>query len=272
MNMEPRTSSAWEVWKPRVRPLFDLVFPRSCSLCNRTIIEASREALCDRCDAALIATDPACLRCSAPVNALLSVSEKRKKKCTYCERRRWYFRRAYCYTVYSETAAKAAKKMKLPNHEPLAIELGIRLANWMFENHAATLGQYQYVIPIPQHWVRRMTIRYNQAEVLAEQVAKILQVPLRRRWLYRTRLTEKQGTKSLQQRLHSLDESFSCRGRDSIRGARVLLVDDIVTSGATASDAARAIRVAGARSVDVLAFARGVGAITRNEAPKLNTE
>jgi len=76
----------------------------------------------------------------------------------------------------------------------------------------------------------------------------------------RTRWTDKQGTKSITERLQSVNGSFGCRNKKKVSGSSILLVDDIVTSGATANDAARALRNAGALRVEVVAFARGVGA------------
>lgn len=142
----------------------------------------------------------------------------------------------------------------------MAIELGKRVGLWLRQHKTFDANQYDFVIPVPQHWIRRITIRYNQAEVLAENISVELKIPLRRHWLFRTRWTEKQGTKTILERRTGVTNSFGCDARDSMDGANVLLVDDIVTSGATAHDASRALRKAGANRIDVAAFARGVGA------------
>jgi ComF family protein len=161
-------------------------------------------------------------------------------------------------------AAKATKKIKYAGQEPLANALGAILGQWLNNSEILEDAAFDWIIPIPQHWIRRITTRYNQAEVLAERVSKALDVPLNRKLLIRTRLTEKQGTKSIQQRLSTVHHSFGCQPKKSLDGCRVLLVDDVVTSGATVDDAARALRKAGAECVEVAAFARGVGAIKNN--------
>jgi predicted amidophosphoribosyltransferase len=143
----------------------------------------------------------------------------------------------------------------------LAVALGGILAGWLREILKWNEVPFDWVVPVPQHWVRRITTRYNQSEVLAELVAQSLDIPMHSKLLYRNRWTEKQGTKSIQQRLGSVGFSFACRRTTAVQGKSVLLVDDVVTSGATANDAARALRKAGAKRVEVAAFARGVGAI-----------
>lgn len=106
-------------------------------------------------------------------------------------------------------------------------------------------------------------VRYNQADILAERIAEEIGLPVNRHSLYRTRWTEKQGTKSIVDRLKDVRDSFACKPSKSIVDSRILLVDDVVTSGATANDAARALRLAGAKRVEVVAFARGVGAFDK---------
>ena len=156
-------------------------------------------------------------------------------------------------------AAKAARKIKQQNCESLAIELGRRVGCWLQNYEPFDSSVYDFVLPIPQHWFRRITVRYNQAEVLAENIARELEIPIRRHWLHRTRWTNKQGTKTIVERRSSVIDSFGCKQASELKGAKLLLVDDIVTSGATAHDASRALRRAGVVRIDVAAFARGVG-------------
>lgn len=204
---------------------------------------------------------PTSLRSGASVVGETTVTTK--KKCFYCERRKWAFRHAYCYTAYAGVAAKAARKIKQPSCEALAIELGQRVGLWLGTLNHFDSQQYDFVVPIPQHWFRRVTVRYNQAEVLAENVARELKLPVRRSWLYRTRLTDKQGTKTIVERRTSVTDSFGCKLASELKSSKILIVDDIVTSGATAHEAAAALRKSGAAKVDIAAFARGVGDFNR---------
>lgn len=240
-----------------LRPLMDLVYPRSCLLCAKPIIDFDQESICGRCDSQIVPTTHGCLRCSAPLPAN---QRQDAKTCFYCRSRKWSFRHAYCYTVYSGLAARGARQIKQPTCESLAIALGHRVGKWLTHVEHFDRSQYDCVVPIPQHWFRRVTVRYNQADVLAENIAKALSLPVERNWLFRTRWTEKQGTKTISERRTSVVNSFGCHSKWEVQGIRILIVDDIVTSGATADDAARAMRKAGAKQIDVAAFARGVSA------------
>ncbi len=252
-----------EYFRPWLRPLMDLVFPRHCAVCRGTIIDSSSEALCEACSNRLQPTEHVCLRCSAPVPRMTT----HRTRCYYCKSRHWAFQRAYCYTVYRGLEAKAARLIKEPGHEPLAIAMGDRVACWLAGHPTFDADRIDWIIPVPQHWWRRMTHRYNQAEVLAERIARGLCKPLKRHWLFRSRWTEKQGTKTIEERRRSIRNSFGCLPRSAIANGHVLLVDDIVTSGATAHEGAMALRHAGARRVDVVAFARGVGASIHTPTP-----
>ena len=246
------------------RALVDLVYPRICVLCSKPIVDWELESLCSNCESKINPTANGCLRCSAPLPASgIAMTESPKKKCYYCERRKWAFRNAFCYTAYSGAAARAARKIKQPSCEALAIELGGRVGRWLQTLAHFDIQRHDFVVPIPQHWFRRVTIRYNQAEVLAENVARELKIPVRSNWLYRTRLTEKQGTKTIVERRTSVTDSFGCKLASELKSAKILVVDDIVTSGATAHEAATALRKAGAAQVDIAAFARGVGSFNR---------
>ncbi len=245
------------------RPYVDLVFPRICMLCSKAIVDRMEESVCGKCLSEITPTESRCLHCSAPLPAAYGSIVDVPKKCFYCERRKWAFRRAYCYTAYAGTAAKAARKIKQQSCEPLAIELGRRIGKWLHSHPPFQESAYDFVVPISQHWIRRVTARYNQAEVLAENVSRELRIPIQRDWLYRTRWTDKQGTKTIAERRTSLLNSFACKPIDEIKKGKFLLVDDIVTSGSTAHEAALALRKAGATRIDVVAFARGVGAFQR---------
>ncbi len=264
--MIPTATSRTMLAKRWYRPLFDLVYPRICSLCSKPIVDSELESICSICQSQIKPTEFRCLRCSAPLPTSCETLVDAPKKCFYCERRKWSFRNAYCYTAYAGMAAIAARKIKQQNCESLAIELGRRVGCWLQNYEPFDSTVYDFVIPIPQHWFRRITVRYNQAEVLAENIARVLEIPIRRHWLHRTRWTNKQGTKTIVERRTSVIDSFGCKQSVDLKGAKLLLVDDIVTSGATSHDASRALRKAGVARIDVAAFARGVGGFNNRKA------
>jgi ComF family protein len=112
------------------------------------------------------------------------------------------------------------------------------------------------VIPVPLHWRRRWQRGYNQAEALARALAGACGFPCRSHWLARVRHTPAQHLLSPSARRANVQGAFHARKRPELAGATVLLVDDVLTTGTTCSEAARALRDAGVRKVIVAVVAR----------------
>jgi ComF family protein len=112
------------------------------------------------------------------------------------------------------------------------------------------------VVPIPLHWIRRIERGYNQSAALADAIGGMLGLRIGRRWLRRVRPTPKQYTQSATARRDNLKGAFRATYHCGANGLRVLLVDDVMTTGATASEAAKALKAAGAAQVFVAVLAR----------------
>jgi predicted amidophosphoribosyltransferase len=273
---------------PRWRSWIDWVYPNACTLCSRLLVHTQEHTLCNACRSEMIPIENACERCGAPLPATAIETtaqridpahaatsgrhargrkeKKRPPTCTFCENRKWEFSRVYSYTVYRDASVRAARFMKEPNYEPLTRCIGTIIGNWLasypLSPHLQLLdfAPLDLVVPIPQYWIRRFLHRYNQSEVLAEQVAACIGRPMAPFALGRCRWTQKQGMKTIEERRQNMRQVFVVRNRTAIANRRVLLVDDVMTSGATLNDAARALRAAGASSVHAVVFARGVNA------------
>ena len=111
------------------------------------------------------------------------------------------------------------------------------------------------VLPVPLHWRRKWKRGFNQSELLAREVARALGRPLETRGLFRLRPTAAQARLSRRDRLHQLTGAFVA-WPEKVEGMRVLLVDDVMTTGATVAEASRTLKDAGARGVKVAVLAR----------------
>ncbi|XZE46594.1 ComF family protein [Pirellulaceae bacterium SH467] len=238
-------------WTRSIRPFFDLLFPRFCTLCNRPIVDPLNESLCEGCWQELSPDPNRCQRCSAPVSKSKAISPK---SCSLCKRD-WKFRRVYCLCTYRNQAAKIARRMKSSKYEPLTKEVANRLGDWFLSTEQTC--RHDLLVSVPQYWMKRWRDRYNQSDVLAKVLSKKLAIPYAERALVRTKWTEKQGTKTIEERLRSVLGSISHDRKTLVKDRTVLIVDDILTSGATANEAAKALMAAGAKKVDVIVFARG---------------
>lgn len=150
--------------------------------------------------------------------------------------------------------------MKHGGRRDLAWPLGRRLAReWLRRGRAGPVEEaVDVVVPVPLHPLRRFERGYDQARLLAEAAALGLGLPMRP-LLHRTRATPPQGSPGVGSRAANLRGALRVRSGRKCDGLRALLVDDVVTSGATVGDAARALRSAGLRPIGVLTVARASG-------------
>lgn len=137
--------------------------------------------------------------------------------------------------------------------EPLATSLG----EWFWACRGEKLSRLgiDLVIPIPQHWSKRLVVAHNQAETLADVLARRLRVPSDRHILGKARRTPDQSSLSASRRRTNLRDSFRVRESGRLGGVHVLLVDDVLTTGTTAHRATQALKKAGAGRVTVAVLA-----------------
>ncbi len=154
------------------------------------------------------------------------------------------------------TAAAAVHALKFGGWASLATEMGERMAAERFD--PAVEDELSAVIPVPLSAARRRERGYNQAELLGHAVAGRRRLPVWAAVLVRGRHTRRQARLSPRERQANVAGAFrvAAMGRDQLRDAHVLLVDDVLTTAATAQDCVRALCGAGARAVSVLTFAR----------------
>ncbi|MCA9179529.1 MAG: ComF family protein [Planctomycetales bacterium] len=157
--------------------------------------------------------------------------------------------------LYEGELRDAVIRCKQARFEPLALGLGRLLGGWLRERVAE---QYDLVIPVPSHWMRRWTRGTHSAGLLAERVSCCLGVP-QITGLRAVRRSRKQGTLSAPQRFANVRGVFRPSKRYDFHHAKLLLIDDVMTTGATLGEAARVLKRAGAAEVCAAVIARGTG-------------
>jgi ComF family protein len=146
---------------------------------------------------------------------------------------------------------------KHARYEALAADLGRQLAERMVERPFAQPPEL--VVPVPMFWPQRLWRGANAAESLAIAAASALRLPVARNLLVCQRFLKKQSTLRPDERRRNVRRAFRASWRYNVTGVRLLLVDDVMTTGATAQETAGVLRDAGAASVVVAAVARGMG-------------
>jgi ComF family protein len=233
------------------RGFAELIYPGTCLACEAALRESER-ALCTDCIAGLL-DDPlaSCRRCASTLGPNLPPADD----CPKCRNQSVAFDGAFRLGPYEGLCREVILKLKHGKHEGLAEVVGKLWAR--SRDGALRELTISAVVPVPLHWRRRWSRGYNQAEVLAAAWAKALGKPLRHRWLRRRRPTEFQTSLTKTARQDNVRGAFSIRSDPSIRGACILLIDDVLTTGATASEAARALKQAGAKQVFVAVLGHG---------------
>ncbi len=123
---------------------------------------------------------------------------------------------------------------------------------------AELVAEADLLVPVPLHWTRLFARRYNQAAVLAHAIHAAGGPPVGADCLMRRRRTPSQGKRNAAARQRNVRGAFAVKPGRTVRGSRILLIDDVFTTGATVGECARVLRRAGARQVDVLTLARTV--------------
>jgi ComF family protein len=240
--------------------LVSVFFPAGCRLCDRLLIRASAVPICDECLASFPALGGAlCGTCGQPLGAWSLGHDLKKEQaeslvCPECRGRSYGFDRARSYALYKGALIRAIMLLKFERIEPLGRWFAERLTE--VARREAMLGAVDTVVPVPLHRHRERERGYNQADLIAKPLAHQLGLPYRAVLLVRTKPRPDKHILSLEERWDSVRGAFATRAGSKVDNLRVLLVDDVMTTGATLDAAARALRGAGAKSVIGLTVAR----------------
>jgi ComF family protein len=226
--------------------LLDLLFPPACAACAE-LLELPG-AFCRWCD---LATEPVprpgCPQCGEP--------DGRGRRCGRCRARRPPFTSSFAAFVHEGPLARAIHRFKYEGHSELGVPLGQALAraagSWLSALPSPEL------VPVPLHVNRLRRRGYDQAGLLTRTLARATGLPLHASALQRTRATLRQVGLSEAQRTLNVAGAF--QASPVVAGRTIVLVDDVVTTGATARAAAEPVLSAGALAVHVLTLARAVG-------------
>ena len=234
----------------------EVLLPSRCLACGALVVRPG--SLCAECWQRIdFITDPVCVRCGLPLAAQgVELNSAAGLACAGCLRRPPAFDRARSAMRYGDLSRRLVIVFKHGDRTDAAAAIAL----WLAQAGQLLLSQCDLLVPVPLHRWRLLRRRYNQAALLAQSLgrncAKTVAVDL----LRRVRATPSQGLRSALERRRNVQGAFSVPegARARLAGRRVLLVDDVLTTGATAEACARALKAGGAAAVDVLTLARVV--------------
>ena len=232
---------------------FALFYPEICQVCRTEKAAAAASYICEHCRSGIRHIEaPFCDCCGLPFQGEITVSFE----CANCRDQKLYFRAARAAVELSGPLQDVVHRYKY-NHatwfEPF-------LAALLISRAAPVLAQSQWdcIVPIPLHWLKLRERSFNQSLRLARQLGKATGIPVHNRLLKRTQPTSTQTRLSRAERTENVKRAFAYRGRAKLTGKRIILVDDVLTTGATASACAKLLMQNGASVVDVWTVARGI--------------
>jgi ComF family protein len=226
--------------------LLSLLFLLECPVCNQILCPTDLY-VCPSCQPLILPlSGKLCSRCQIPLPPFLN------KPCQHNPQKHLFFSRAFSLFAFEGAIQKIIHRIKFEKEHNL-----LQFFNPWLETLRLMLekNRYDLIVSVPLHARRKRERGFNQSEMIGRKMSQILNVPQVCGQLIRTRFSSPQSTLSRRHRLTELNGAFQWRG-PLLKHRRILLVDDVLTTGTTLNECAKVLRRAGAQRVDVLVLAR----------------
>ncbi|HEX4209528.1 MAG TPA: ComF family protein [Candidatus Binataceae bacterium] len=241
-----------------LRYLINFIYPPRCAACDCRLPLDGRRRVCPICIGRLEPLpEPLCAVCGVPIASAAGG----EGWCGRCTESPPHFSRARAVARYRAGTDEDAQMLPalIRRHKyGLDQSLTHALAECLGNPLPVEGNDYDLIMPVPLHRARLRWRGFNQAVLLGQVIARQLKCPLDSSSLVRVRETDAQTGKDMRERRKNIRDAFSIRRPARIANRRVLLVDDVMTTGATVDECARTLLAAGARRVDVLTLARAL--------------
>lgn len=229
--------------------ILDILYPPVCPFCGE--VQKPGTGICPSCRKMLPdVREPRCMRCGKPVGS------EEEEYCRDCTRRRYAFDQGRSLWLHVPPVSKAVYQFKFHNKRCYAAvfakEMARSYGKWVRE------CQVEEILPVPLHASRRRMRGYNQAELLADALSKELHIPVGKNVIFRVRRTKPQRQLDDREREENLRGAFGI-SRQWRAPSRVLVVDDIYTTGSTVHRIAKLLKKAGVEKVYFLTISIGQG-------------
>jgi competence protein ComFC len=227
-------------------PLLDLLYPPSCSGCGGPV-PCSEVRLCSQCiDSLPWLGDSGCSRCGSELD-----KGSRCQLCRHLDSSLAYVRSAVWFAGCVPELVHELKYARRQEMAPLMSELALACGALR-----GLLRTTDLIVPVPLHWRRKVKRGFNQSDLLAAGLSELTGIAAGGSGVVRSRATATQTRLNPEQRRNNVAGAFVCREKERIQDKSILIVDDVMTTGATLGEVARSLAVAGARRVFGWTFAR----------------
>ncbi len=241
-----------------LRTAVELAFPQYCAVCDDRIIGAATPVVCPACWQRIERIEPPlCPRCGRPHDQAVGFATDENFPCAACRERplRW-LDMACSAVVYDDVLREVLLMFKFGRRDVLAPELAELMAE--FARARLPVDQFDWAVPVPLHQVRQRQRGFNQALLLAQEFSRIMHGPPVVCALVKPEPTEPQTKLDAEQRRKNLCDAFQPAPGIELTGRRILVIDDVLTTGSTVDECARVLKRAGALEVAAFTLARRV--------------
>jgi competence protein ComFC len=259
-------SSLNSQWRGFREALASLVFPAPCRICGQMLDTGMRIPFCQVCIVGLMKSlpGPLCAQCGRPIVCTAAGQGTGERLCHMCRRGAYSFDVARSYGAYTAAMSRAVLMLKYERVTPLGAWFAGFLARVVDRNPGAFAADV--LVPVPLDSTRLRERGYNQAEVIARPLARLLGIPFRSYLLVRTRPRPNKLRLTRLERWETVRGAYATHQRANVDKLRVLLVDDVFTTGATLDACSNALKAAGAARVVGLTVARALPQFGNPEA------
>lgn len=227
--------------------LLELLFPSNltCDICGIEMNHETKYHVCEDCETQYLNSGKVCPKCGSQI-------DEEFNSCYSCHNKQVFYKRARAAFVYRGKVKDAIHNFKYHNAKYLATPLG----NYMTNVVVCENFEFDVIIPVPLTEKRKKSRGYNQSELLALQISKNLGAPVVSDVLQRTKFSRSQTELTSSERYQNLEDCFAATNIDKIKGKKILLVDDVMTTGATIEACSKILMNAGANVVYVCTACR----------------
>lgn len=238
--------------------ILNLLFPLRCGFCSEIIpcIQATRYPLCEKCLSKIkFIGQNACAYCGKELN------DGEKNICKYCKGAR-YYEKVISVCEYSGLAREKILEFKFMGKKELYKVFSILIIEKL---KMTNFRNFDIIISVPIHSSKLAERGYNQSELIAREIAKYFGLPVSSSNLIKDKQTESQSLLDKTKRIMNVLDSFRVQDKREIKGKKVLLVDDIITTGATVNECSKVLKQAGGLEVYVVTIATGRSDVNRGD-------
>lgn len=226
--------------------LFNIISPEGikCIICDNELDHNNSFCMCKSCFQKLPTIKKACIRCGAEIFSKANL-------CLDCKQEQRMFDRALSPFNYEDEIVNLVYRFKYGGEQYLAKYLAFFMIQKIIEENL----NFDIIIPVPLSKKRKKLRTFNQAELLAKYIAQSLNKPLDTTSIIRVKDTLTQTHLTKQQRVENLKDAFKVENKDKIKGKKILLVDDIFTTGSTSNEIAKVLKDNNSSNVYLVTFA-----------------